>query len=326
MAALQDAQASNVLERVESLQKLCLKAIGRHLQHFCNLRLHPALAEALSVQEKQLLFAYDLSRLDVFEPQVYLQTIDKWCAKMERRQLQRRGHFAPKRVDRAMKSFLRYVLQPSTRTQHDHPFRELEVVLGLIAAPKLKLRSSRKPRRKWISDTEENQSKDEDSAPLRVDTPQPFSQHETVCFRLPAASVGCGVIADILQHSDSIVKLRLNNCQVANAGAILLASGIRHTKMLELLDISNDDSVNRSADSMNNEIGDEGVRAIALALEQNTSVKEVDLSRNPIGSSGAVALALMLRKNVHLQRLFLDHTFIQDSAETLIDEFQASKS
>ncbi|KAG1688967.1 hypothetical protein DVH05_002953 [Phytophthora capsici] len=224
-----------------------------------------------------------------------------------------------------MQGFLRYVLQPSSRSQRDQPFRELEVALGLIAAPKVKLRSSRKPRRKWISDTEVDPSKG-DSALPRANTPQPFCQPEIVCFRLPVASVGCGLIANILQHSDSITKLRLNNCQIANAGAILLASGIRHTTKLELLNISNDDSVYKSDDSMNNEVSDDGVRAIALALEQNASVKEVDFSRNPVGSSGAAALASMLRKNTNIQCLLLDHTSIQDSAEALIDEFQASKS
>ncbi|KAG7395562.1 hypothetical protein PHYBOEH_003614 [Phytophthora boehmeriae] len=71
---------------VQSLQKLCLKSIGRRLQHFCNLRLHPAVAQALSEPERKLIEVYDLSRLDVFEAQAYLKAIDAWYSKLVRRQ------------------------------------------------------------------------------------------------------------------------------------------------------------------------------------------------------------------------------------------------
>ncbi|KAG7377839.1 hypothetical protein PHYPSEUDO_010916 [Phytophthora pseudosyringae] len=285
MPALQDPPASDALGRVQSLQKLCLKAIGRRLQRFCKsdtlLRLHPTLAQTLSTAEKQLICSYDLSRLDVFEAQAFLQTIDKWCTKVERSKRQRHGDWTPKRVDRAMKGFLRYVLLPPAESQLQEPFRELALALGLVAGRKLELRAptpSVKPRRKWVSGAVECQNDigEEGTAPS-ASSPEVIPLDEIVYFRLPVASVGCGIIAEMLQHSSSIVKLRLNNCHITDAGAILLASGIRLATMLELLDVSNEESVYWKGESMDNEIRNNGVRAIALALERNQSVKQVHL-------------------------------------------------
>jgi hypothetical protein len=114
-------------------------------------------------------------------------------------------------------------------------------------------------------------------------------------------------VKGVLQHSSSLVKLRLNNCDVTDAGAILLASGVRVsaplvfywfqsaavlviygdnqcamqlTAVLQLLDLSNEESLYPEAEAMRNEIGDNGVRAIALALEHNQSLKEVSPVRD----------------------------------------------
>ncbi|KAG3109770.1 hypothetical protein PI124_g8709 [Phytophthora idaei] len=323
--ALQDQEAFASLGRVQSLQKLCLKAIGRKLQHFYNVRLQPELMQTLSVPEMELMHAYDLSRLDMFEAHAFLQTIDTWCAKVERNK-RRQFETTSKRVDRAMKRFLHYVLQPLTENQRNEPYRELAAAIGFITPPKMQLRpptSSVKRRKKWVSGAIKNDNAAEDGA---CPPPESLTQSEIVCFRLPIASVGCGIIADKLQHSSSIVKLRLNHCHITDAGAILLATGIRLTTTLQLLDLSNDEAAFRGKESMDNEIGANGVQAIALALVGNRSVKQVDLSRNPVGSRGAIALASMLQSNVTLERLNLDRTLVQGGAERLIDAFQASKS
>lgn len=203
-------------------------------------------------------------------------------------------------------------------------------VLGFVTPPTTELRTpmpSVKPRRKWISGADEKREEDGAGADLLANSPEAVSQ-DVVCYRLSVASVGCGIIAvcvdcfgyspdaiflkrespacgllqDMLQHSSSLIKLRLNNCQITDAGAILLASGIRvcillllaqivHivvgcgadqwcpqlTTTLQLLDVSNEESVYRKEESMDNEIGDNGARAIALALEQNQSIKQVHL-------------------------------------------------
>jgi hypothetical protein len=42
-----------------------------------------AVAQELSGSERRLIDTYDLSRLDVFEPQAFLQSIEKWLVKLE---------------------------------------------------------------------------------------------------------------------------------------------------------------------------------------------------------------------------------------------------
>ncbi|KAF4143674.1 Leucine Rich repeat [Phytophthora infestans] len=265
--------------------------------------------QTLSLLETQLIHAYDLSRLDVFEVQAYLQTIDRWCAKVERSK-RRQFVTASKRVDRTMKRFLHYVLLPVNENQPHEPYCELAAAIGFVTPPTLQLRPSipsKRRRKKWVHVPIEGQ----DAADVQEEgaSPPKFRiQSEIVCFRLPIASVGCGIIADKLQHSSSIVKLRLNHCQITDAGAILLA--IMTRQLLEMKRWTT-----RSVP-----------RAIALALVENRSVKQVDLSRNPVGSRGAIALASMLQTNVTLERICLDRTLVQDGAQSLIDAFQASKS
>ncbi|KAI9988551.1 hypothetical protein PInf_021988 [Phytophthora infestans] len=294
--------------------------------HFDSLRLQPELMQTLSLLDTQLIHAYDLSRLDVFEVQAYLQTIDRWCAKVERSK-RRQFVTASKRVDRTMKRFLHYVLLPVNENQPHEPYCELAAAIGFVTPPTLQLRPSipsKRRRKKWVHVPIEGQ----DAADVQEEgaSPPKFRiQSEIVCFRLPIASVGCGIIADKLQHSSSIVKLRLNHCQITDAGAILLASIIRLTTTLQVLDLSNDEAA-FGDEAMDNEIGTKGVQAIALALVENRSVKQVDLSRNPVGSRGAIALASMLQTNVTLERICLDRTLVQDGAQSLIDAFQASKS
>ncbi|EGZ12341.1 hypothetical protein PHYSODRAFT_516397, partial [Phytophthora sojae] len=173
-----------------------------------SLRLHPALVHALSEPEKQLVYAYDLSRLDVFEAQAFLKTIDVWCAKVER----------------------------NRRRQY------LSVALGFQVPLKMELRPptplfKRRPR--WIS---EEQANHEDPV-IGGDKVDILVQNQVVCYRLPVASAGCGVIS--------------------------------LTKTLQLLDLSNGESVYSDKESMENEIGNNGVQAIALALQQNQTVTRV---------------------------------------------------
>ncbi|KAE8905267.1 hypothetical protein PF005_g666 [Phytophthora fragariae] len=314
------------LSPVQTLRQLCLKAIGRHLKHFCNLRLHPSVAQTLSESERQLIYAYDLSRLDVFEAQAFLKSIDVWCVKVERSRRQRHCRtLMPKRVDHAMKRLLRVVLLPPAENQLDERLRELSIELGFEAPSKIELRpptSSVKNRPRWKSEE-------------RVDAEDPVAegdkllneislQKEVVRYRLPVASVGCGFITGVLQNSGALLKLRLNNCQIADAGAILLASGMRLTKTLQLLDLSNEESVYGDKESLHNEIGNVGVLAIALALKRNQTVLRIDLSGNPIGAAGALGFAEMLETNRSLQHLQLDRTLIRDGAEPLIDAFEIS--
>ncbi|KAJ8569505.1 hypothetical protein ON010_g5755 [Phytophthora cinnamomi] len=211
----------------------------------------------------------------------------------------------------------------------DRRLRELSVALGLEPAlMKMELRPPTPlvtPRPRWVSE-----DLVEPEVPV-VEGDKPFTNeapvHEVVCYRLSAASAGCGIIANLLRTSGALVKLRLNNCQVTDAGAILLASGIRVWSALFSYchRLSNEEFVYGDEESMENEVGKNGAQAIALVLERNQTVTRIDLSGNPIGVAGAHAFAEMLRKNTSLQSLQLDRTRIQDGAERLIDAFERSK-
>jgi Ran GTPase-activating protein (RanGAP) involved in mRNA processing and transport len=59
-----------------------------------------------------------------------------------------------------------------------------------------------------------------------------------------------------------------------------------------------------------NQIGDEGAKALAKALERNQTLRELDLESNQIGDEGALALAEALAKNQTLTMLNLAHNKI----------------
>ena len=57
--------------------------------------------------------------------------------------------------------------------------------------------------------------------------------------------------------------------------------------------------------NFNEEIGDEGAKALAEALKVNATVKKLDLDGCGIGDDGAAALAEALRSNTSLTKLAL---------------------
>ncbi|EEY70458.1 uncharacterized protein PITG_05880 [Phytophthora infestans T30-4] len=187
--------------------KLCV-AINDVASRSGSLRLQPELMQTLSLLETQLIHAYDLSRLDVFEVQAYLQTIDRWCAKVER----------------------------SKRRQ---------LAIGFVTPPTLQLRPSipsKRRRKKWVHVPIEGQ----DAADVQEEgaSPPKFRiQSEIVCFRLPIASVGCGIIA--------------------------------LTTTLQVLDLSNDEA-GFGDEAMDNEIGtlsglEDGAQSLIDAFQASKS-------------------------------------------------------
>lgn len=63
----------------------------------------------------------------------------------------------------------------------------------------------------------------------------------------------------------------------------------------------------------NNSFGPEGVRALGLGLQQNTTLRILRMSHNNVGAEGATALGLALQFNATLTELDLDHTAIGNS-------------
>ena len=81
-------------------------------------------------------------------------------------------------------------------------------------------------------------------------------------------------------------------------GALALAGGIRHNRVLYTLNLAGCG------------IGDDGAIAIAIALRSNQALRSLSLDSNDIGPRGAAALASMLRINPALRTLSLRHNKI----------------
>ena len=76
-----------------------------------------------------------------------------------------------------------------------------------------------------------------------------------------------------------ITHLKINNCQIGYEEAKALATALEKNTTLVSLDL------------YANNIGDEGAKALAPALEKNTTLVTLNLDRNRIGAEGAKALA-----------------------------------
>ena len=91
------------------------------------------------------------------------------------------------------------------------------------------------------------------------------------------------------------------------------ATGAAHNIDQEIIQRlrDNDPSLTRLHLS-NNQIGDEGARALADALRTNTSLTELYLQANQIGKEGTLDLAEALRTNTSLTGLSLEYNQIGD--------------
>jgi len=76
-----------------------------------------------------------------------------------------------------------------------------------------------------------------------------------------------------------------------------------------------------------NNIGDKGAQAIATALEQNTTLTILDISRNNIGVDGAQAIATALKINKTLTTLNISENRIDNAgAEALAEALKVNKT
>jgi NLR family CARD domain-containing protein 3 len=104
----------------------------------------------------------------------------------------------------------------------------------------------------------------------------------------------------------SVLDVRSNN--LTATGALSMQGLIVNGSNLKTLIISN------------NELGDNGVMAIARGLQQSSkgSLEKLDVNANIISSVGAVALAMMLRMNKSLSELNLSYNNIGDEGAVAI--------
>ncbi|MDF2965847.1 MAG: hypothetical protein K0Q51_1235 [Rickettsiaceae bacterium] len=101
---------------------------------------------------------------------------------------------------------------------------------------------------------------------------------------------GVEAIAEFLNGNSNIKFLSLNSARLDNKAAEALAKTINSTNMM-VLHIAR------------NNISDEGVKAIAEALKENSAIVSLDLSDNNFGAEGMQALAEAIEYNGTLSHL-----------------------
>ena len=127
-----------------------------------------------------------------------------------------------------------------------------------------------------------------------------------------------GAAAEVLEFADAVVTvvdLTGRRVSASSASALLEALWINETVMVLRL------SCNGPS------FGDDGAKAVGLALQVNQSLKEISLSRNGIGDAGAIALAEGLEANSTLEDLYLSCNDIGDTgASAIADAIEANRT
>ena len=137
-------------------------------------------------------------------------------------------------------------------------------------------------------------------------------------------------IAIILRHSKCLKTLNISYCGIDDQGMMSLASALEMNGSLEELNLSGNITVtgighmalgeslkrNRGLKTLNIsycDIGDQGMKSIASALEMNGSLEELDLSRNhAVTGVGLMALGESLKSNGALKTLNISYCDIDD--------------
>ena len=151
-------------------------------------------------------------------------------------------------------------------------------------------------------------------------------------------------IAQAATANPSLKVLWLDNCELTDACAIILAEAIQRGSKLEVIwllgnkiqdegarafatALVNKLSLLRELHLSFNKIGDVGAHALATALlSPICGLESLDLSCNQIGDEGAHELALALEGNSSLKVLCLGGNKIKENGETRLDIARKSSS
>jgi Ran GTPase-activating protein (RanGAP) involved in mRNA processing and transport len=102
----------------------------------------------------------------------------------------------------------------------------------------------------------------------------------------PLGKEGGRVIADAVKYSGSLETLRMGWCKLEKGGGAAFGDCLRSNAALAVLDLRG------------NNLGDEGVAALAGALQfMNETLTQLDVGYNEIKDKGAFALAQALKAN-----------------------------
>ena len=103
--------------------------------------------------------------------------------------------------------------------------------------------------------------------------------------------------------SNLINSLNLPGNKIGDDGAKAIAEALKENTSVTNLDLSS------------NAISDEGAKAIAEALKENTTITSLDLDENQIGAAGAKDIVDFIRRNVEL---------LQEVAEEALNNIDAT--
>jgi len=107
-------------------------------------------------------------------------------------------------------------------------------------------------------------------------------------------------------HNEESQELYLDDNNISDEGAKALAEALKVNTALQGLILDR------------NNISDEGAEALAEALKVNTALQHLWLENNNISDEGAEALAEALKVNTALQGLYLDENEISDAVKQQI--------
>jgi len=125
---------------------------------------------------------------------------------------------------------------------------------------------------------------------------QALANNQTLC-ELFIESISCGpegilAVAESLLVNSTLTKLYLFGNNINNECASVLARALQGPETsLSVLDLQV------------NDIGNEGILAIAIALRTNSTLTDLNLRKNQFGDEGARALGQALEKNNTLEAL-----------------------
>ena len=129
--------------------------------------------------------------------------------------------------------------------------------------------------------------------------------------KMSLSEVGAVGVAEMLMHTSCpIRKLDLRSCSLGSNGASIVGKALAVNKSLEMLCLGK------------NNVGDEAMRNLADALENNESLRTLDVQYNPITDVGANYFARCLDdSNYTLRKLKLRHcdSISNEVKETLLD-------
>ena len=138
-----------------------------------------------------------------------------------------------------------------------------------------------------------------------------------------------------LEDNTHLSALDLSSNRIETAGALSIASLLMYQGRSNCCDSNIMNAITNNATNItsrgirtlilgDNNLHDDGVNAIAYALETNQLLESLMLDDNCIGARGLTALANSLRKNYKLERLHLKHNSFQSLAPLITCLFNKS--